>query len=110
MLIVEVDGVDIDIIGNIFQEVFYIDQGEDIVILDLKGDFKEIISDSLIEEFFERRYFEINNDVVFDNDDENMVSVENVNDIVVSLYKVVEMSFDEFRMKLLQIVEFCLDF
>lgn len=30
-----------------------------------------------------------------------MVSVENVNDIVVSLYKVVEMSFDEFRMKLL---------
>lgn len=108
-LTAEVDGVDIDTIGNTFQEVSYIDQGEDTVILDLKGDSKETISDSSTEESPERRHFETNNDAASDNDDENMVSAENVNDTAASPHKAAEMSFDEFRMKLSQIAESCPD-
>ena len=74
VLTAEVDGVDIDTIGNTFQEVSYIDQGEDTVILDLKGKAKETISDNSTEESPKRRHSGTNNDAASDNDDENMVS------------------------------------
>ena len=53
--------------------------------------------------------FETNNDAASDNDDENMVSAENVNDTAARPHKAAEMSFDEFRMKLSQIAESCPD-
>ena len=105
VLTAEVDGVDIDTIGNSAQEVSSIDQGEDTVILDLKGDAKEAISDSSTEESPLRKHSETNNDAASDNDDENLVSAETVNDTAASPHKVAEMSFDEFSMKLSQIAE-----
>ena len=109
VLTAEVDGVDIDTIGNTAQEVSYIDQGEDTVILDLKGEAKETISDSSTEEYpqAERKHSETNTDVASDNDDENLVSAETVNDTAASSHKAAEMSFDEFSMKLSQIAESC---
>ena len=109
VLTAEVDGVDIDTIGNTFQEVSYIDQGEDTVILDLKGKAKETISDNSTEESPKRRHSGTNNVAASDNDDENMVSGETVNDAAASPHKVTEMSFDEFSMKLSQIAESCPD-
>ena len=108
VLTAEVDGVDIDTIGNTAQEVSYIDQGEDTVILDLKGEAKETISDSSTEESPERKHSETNN-VASDNDDENLVSAENVNGAAASPHKAAEMSLDEFSMKLSQIAESCPD-
>lgn len=101
----EVDGVDIDTIGNTAQEVSYIDQGEDTVILDLKGEAKEAISDSSTDESPERKHSETNDDAASDNDDENLLSAEAVNDTAASPHKAAEMSFDEFSMKLSQIAE-----
>ena len=107
VLTAEVDGVDIETIGNTAQEVSYIDQGEDTVILDLKGETKETISDSSTEEYPESKHSETNNDGASDNDDENSLSAETVNDTAASSHKAIEMSFDEFSMKLSQIAEFC---
>ena len=107
VLTAEVDGVDIDTIGNTTQEVSYIDQGEDTVILDLKGEAKESISDSSTEESPERKHSKINDDVPSDNDNDNdnLLGAETVNDDAVSSHKSTEMSFDEFSMKLSQIAE-----
>ena len=104
VLTAEVDGVDIDTIGNTTQEVSYIDQGEDTVILDLKGEAKESISDSSTEESPERKHSKINDDDN-DNDNDNLLGAETVNDDAVSPHKSTEMSFDEFSMKLSQIAE-----
>lgn len=106
VLTAEVDGVDIDTIGNTTLEVSYIDQGEDTVILDLKGETKESISDSSTEESPERKHSKMN-DVPSDNDNDNLLVGETVNDDAVSPHKstCTEMSFDEFSMKLSQIAE-----
>jgi len=105
VLTAEVDGVDIDTIGNTTQEVSCIDQGEDTVILDLKGEAKESISDSSTEESPERKHSKMNDDVPSDNDNDNLLVGETVNDDAVSPHKSTEMSFDEFSMKLSQIAE-----
>ena len=52
----EVDGVDIDTIGNTDQVVSAIDQGEDMVILDVKGEAKGNITDASVELTPERKH------------------------------------------------------
>lgn len=102
----EVDGVDIiDTEGNTAQEVSCIDQGEDTVILDVKGEAKETISDSSTEQSPERTHSETNIDIASDNDDENLLSMDAVNNATASPHKAAEMSFDEFSMRLTQIAE-----
>ncbi|XP_078381850.1 WD repeat and FYVE domain-containing protein 3-like isoform X3 [Oculina patagonica] len=101
----EVDGVDIDTIGNTAQQVACIDQGEDTVILDLKGKAKEPISDSSTEQSPERTHSESNVEVGSDNDDENLLSEGVVSNAAASPHKAAEMSFDEFSMRLSQIAE-----
>ena len=46
----EVDGVDIGTIGNTAQEVSSIDQGEDMVFLDVKREVKETVCEGSPEQ------------------------------------------------------------
>ena len=102
----EVDGVDIiDTIGSTAQEVSCIDQGEDTVILDLKGEAKETVSDSSVEQSPERTHSETNVEIASDNDDENLLGANAVSNSTPSPHKIAEMSFDEFSMRLSQIAE-----
>lgn len=55
----EVDGVDIDTIGNTDQVVSSIDQGEDLVILDIKRETEANISDASAELTPERKHSDI---------------------------------------------------
>ena len=97
----EVDGVDIIDTHDNTQGVSCIDQGEDMVILDLKDEAKETISDSSTEQSPERT----NAEVTSDNDDDNFMGANTVSDATASPHKAAEMSFDEFSMRLSQIAE-----
>lgn len=105
VLTAEVDGVDIESIGNTAQQVSCIDQGEDTVILDLNGEVKETISDSSTEESPERKHSETNIEVESDIDDENLPSTETVSCVTGSSLKAADASFDDISTRLSQITE-----
>ena len=74
----EVDGVDIDTIGNTDQVVSSIDQGEDMVILDVKGEAKGNVSDGSVELTLERKYSGASIEIVSDTDDGNLPRTNSV--------------------------------
>ena len=73
----EVDGVDIDTIGNTDQVVSSIDQGEDLVILDIKGETEANASDGFAELTLERKHSETSVDIV-SGDDGNLLRTNTV--------------------------------
>ena len=73
----EVDGVDIDTIGNTDQVVSCIDQGEDTVILDVKGEATETIADGSVDLTLEWKHSGANVEVASDND-ESLLNKETV--------------------------------
>lgn len=73
----EVDGVDIDTIGNTDQVVSSIDQGEDLVILDVKGETEANNSDGFAELTPERKHSETSVDIVSE-DDGNLLRTKTV--------------------------------
>lgn len=73
----EVDGVDIETIGNTDQVVSSIDQGEDLVILDIKGETKANINDGSAELTSERKHSETSVDIVSE-DGGNLLSTNTV--------------------------------
>ena len=69
LMTAEVDGVDIDTIGNTDQVVSCIDQGEDTVILDVKGEANENIADGSLEVTPEKKHCGTSIEVGSDNDE-----------------------------------------
>lgn len=82
----EVDGVDIDTIGNTDQVVSCIDQGEDTVILDVKGEATECIADDSVHLTLEWKHSVANVEVESDNDESllNKDTVGNVTGIQIT--------------------------
>ena len=102
----EVDGVDIDTIGNTAQEVSSIDQGEDMVILDLKGETKETVSESSAEQSPEGKNSETNIEEVSDIEDEKMQSTDTADSATDTPPKAAEVSFDDLRGRLSHMEEY----
>lgn len=69
LMTAEVDGVDIDTIGNTDQVVSCIDQGEDTVILDVKGEGSESVADGSKEVTPEKQHSGANIEGGSDNDE-----------------------------------------
>lgn len=104
-LTAEVDGVDIDTIGGTAQEVSCIDQGEDMVILDVKGEVKETVSESSTEQSPEGKHSETNAETASDNEDDNVQSMETVGCTTSTPLKGAQMNFVDISTRLSHIAD-----